>query len=145
MDFDWLSIVSTFGAAIAGSWFGARATNNQTKKNLDLAKNQWRRERAFEFIDVLDKYLTHSFRRELDNTQRDIISRKMIALTTLLTPSHLKELKNNVRIVREWNDLNKNKKEGEVSKKNGASYDETKKIIEAIKEDVLSFIGKDVE
>jgi hypothetical protein len=101
MSIDWINIVSTFGAAIAGSWFGARATHHQTKMNLAHAQAQWKRERAFELIGVVDEYVNYSFRKDtLSLPDRDNLSRKLHALCSIVLPEDAARVRQNFSSVR---------------------------------------------
>lgn len=139
MEIDVINIAATFGAAIAGSWFGARATNAQTKTTVQLAKNQWKRERAFELIGALDEYLSHSFRKELDAASRDQLSRKALALTSLVVPDELDRFQADIKSVKEWH----HKSENNQPKPSGICYSNTEKLVSIIREKALDIAKGD--
>ena len=101
MNIDWITIVATFGAAIAGSWFGSRATHAQTRVNIQLERNRWLRERCFEFLEVTDEFINVSFRKDaLELHQRDRLHRKLNTLATIALPNQQNEIGNKVQEVR---------------------------------------------
>jgi hypothetical protein len=101
MAVDWVTIAATFGAAIAGSWFGARATNKQTSINVKLDRDRWLKERRFEFVQTADEFVSFSFRKDtMPLHDRDRLSRKLLTLASIVVPSQLAELTALVQEVR---------------------------------------------
>jgi hypothetical protein len=91
MEIDLINVASTFGAAIAGSWFGARATNKQTLANIKLEEAKWRKERSFELLDQIDEFVNYSFRvNTLTLPERDRLSRKLLTLAAIVIQQEAK-------------------------------------------------------
>ena len=101
MAIDWVTIAATFGAAIAGSWFGATATNRQTKSNIQMEENRWLRERCFEFIEASDDFLNISFRKEVvPLPERDRLTKRLVNLASFVAPESRGELVDKVYEIR---------------------------------------------
>ena len=106
MDFNWINLIvtvtSTFGAALAGSWFGAKATNKQTAANFELEKKRFYQSAAFEFLSCLDEYRSISYRKDdgIKIQDRDKICHRMITLISIVLPEKAMELKSIVWDIR---------------------------------------------
>jgi hypothetical protein len=103
MAVDWMTIAATFGAAIAGSWFGARATNKQTSINVKLDRDRWLKERSFEFVEIADEFVSYSFRKNtMEIHDRDRLSRKLLTLASIVVPNKSNDLAALVKEVRKF-------------------------------------------
>ena len=106
MDFNWINllvtVISTFGAALAGSWFGARATNKQTEANFALEKKRLMQVAGFDFLSCLDEYRAISYRKDIEIKiqDRDKLAHKLITLISVVLPEKKEELKSVVWEVR---------------------------------------------
>lgn len=101
MNIDWVTIAATFGAAIAGSWSGARATNQQTSINVRLERDRWMKERYFEFLETSDEFVNVSFRKEaLGLHDRDRLTRKLLTLASIVMPENQNQISQMVYEVR---------------------------------------------
>jgi hypothetical protein len=103
MDIDFVTIGATFAAAIGGSWFGANATNKQTKDTIALEKELWFKQRSLELLTTIDEFLNYSYRREaLELHERDHLSRKLITLMDIVLSEKSNEVNKHISDVRNW-------------------------------------------
>ena len=133
MAIDWVTIAATFGAAIAGSWFGARATNKQTSINVRLERDRWIKERCFEFLEASDEFVNVSFRREaLALHDRDRLTRRLLTLASIVIPAKQVMLSETVNDVRKIH----------VGKVCSRSYTDVEKYFDELQGEVKKIIEK---
>jgi hypothetical protein len=103
------TLAATFIGGWAGSWFAAKATQKQTQVQIDLQAAQRKaqvdlqlKEHAFEFLQVIEEFVAYSFQKEapIHKSQRDVLSRKLISLCSVLLPAQVKAVENYVWEIR---------------------------------------------
>lgn len=100
---DWVTIAATFGAAIAGSWAGARATQRQTRASIRMEKERWYKECCFEFLEAADSFAHAAFNAEaMPARERDRLGRRLLSLAFFAVPEQLDSLQRMVQAVRHF-------------------------------------------